>query len=226
MGNFFDWLMNLFGDPDKNKSIDYLDQYNKFTVSKDSFANVVYANNYSSPLYTLIPNDSYLNFALHLVSGHEGLNLHVYKDNDGSDTIGFGQHLGSLTYNQEIYLMHTFLQTTSSLDNYLKTKGITVDAAYALCQMAIKNLDTELHNKFPDWYSTLNQHRQAVLIDMVYNLGFGVPNGKHGLLSLNTFLHYVEQHSWGAAAFALSKTAYSRQLPRREKNNMKILVEG
>ena len=75
---------------------------------------------------------------------HEGLELKVYKDSVGIETIGIGRNLVD--------------------------RGITEEEARYLCQNDIDIVEQELSRNFPV-VTYLDDVRQRVLLDMAFNLG-------------------------------------------------------
>ena len=75
---------------------------------------------------------------------HEGLELNVYKDSLGIETIGIGRNLVD--------------------------RGITKEEAYYLCNNDIGIVELELVAEFPI-VSDLDAVRQRVVIDMAFNIG-------------------------------------------------------
>ena len=75
---------------------------------------------------------------------HEGLELNVYKDSLGIETIGIGRNLVD--------------------------RGITKEEAYYLCNNDINIVELELVAEFPI-VSDLDAVRQRVVIDMAFNIG-------------------------------------------------------
>src|ERR1700753_77964 len=73
------------------------------------------------------------------------------------------------------------------------------------CTHLVGHLDSAL-----PWYGTaINTARQAVLLDMAYNLGFG------GLLSFHNTLTFIQQGAYDAAANSMRASRWAKQLPSR-----------
>jgi GH24 family phage-related lysozyme (muramidase) len=171
---------------------------------------------------TFPPVQEYLVLAEKVVAGHEGMVLHIYKDNDGSDTIGFGQHISSLRMPQQLVLVDAY---GAGWRGIIYRNGISPTVAYSLLEAALKILDGELKAAL-DFYPTLSGNRKVAFLDLTYNLGLGHHGGKSGLLSFPTFLKYCREGRWDMAVIDLNGTAYAHQLPSREKNNAKLLTDG
>lgn len=80
-----------------------------------------------------------------LITKHEGIRLHPYKDSVGKLTVGIGHNLD---------------------DN-----GISLAAAQFILEEDIANAVNELKNIFEEW-DELPTTVQAVLTDMMFNLGY------------------------------------------------------
>lgn len=97
----------------------------------------------------------YIGKAAQLIKKHEGLKLKPYKCTSGKLTIGYGRNLD---------------------DN-----GITGSEAEALLYNDVQNCYAECV-KFLFW-NTLNEARQAVLLDMCFNLGISRLKGFKKMLA-------------------------------------------
>jgi len=78
-----------------------------------------------------------------LIARHEGLRLKPYKDTVGKLTIGYGRNLDDI--------------------------GITIEEALMLLESDIMNSQKSA-NTFK-WFKGLDEVRQSVVIDMIFNLG-------------------------------------------------------
>ena len=94
-----------------------------------------------------------------LIAKHEGLRLKVYKDTVGIETIGYGRNLVDV--------------------------GITPETAEMMLQEDIDR-SIEDADKF-EWFARLNEVRQAVIIDMLFNLGLTrFKKFKHTIIYINS----------------------------------------
>lgn len=80
-----------------------------------------------------------------LITKHEGVRLHIYKDSIGTNTIGVGHNLD---------------------DN-----GISLAAAQFILEEDIENAVSELKDIFEEW-EELPDTVRAVLTDMMFNMGY------------------------------------------------------
>ena len=104
----------------------------------------------------------YVGLAAELIKKHEGLRLKPYKCTAGKLTIGYGRNL--------------------------EDNGISAYEADVLLNDDIQNCYAQCI-KFPFW-NKLNDVRQAVLLDMCYNLGFARLNGFKKMLKALGRLDY------------------------------------
>lgn len=108
------------------------------------------------------------NGLLALVKLHEGLRLKMYKCTADKWTIGYGLNLES---------------------------GITEEEASVLLEMRLNAIEKQLEYEF-DYWIYLSEVRQAVLLDMAYNLGVeGLMNFKDMVKAINTddFIEAAEE---------------------------------
>lgn len=104
----------------------------------------------------------YIGLAAELIKKHEGLRLKPYKCTAGKLSIGYGRNL--------------------------EDNGISAYEADVLLNDDIQNCYAQCI-KFPFW-NKLNDVRQAVLLDMCYNLGFARLNGFKKMLKALGRLDY------------------------------------
>jgi lysozyme len=95
----------------------------------------------------------------------------------------------------------------------------TLDQADAALTAAVTALDGRLSASLVE-YASLNAVRQAVLINMAYNIGF------HGLLAFRRMLGYLSQGNMSGAASELLDSDAARQLPTRYQRLAKRLESG
>lgn len=139
---------------------------------------------------------------------HEGYRDKVYKCPAGKDTIGYGYNLEANPENI----------SDRGIEQLYK-KGITKDFAKELLMVCLTRLEHELRNKLP-WLGKLNGARQAVLINMSYNLGV------EGLLKFRMTLRNIEIQNWEAAELCLRASLWHKQVGKRALELEKQLVLG
>lgn len=133
-----------------------------------------------------------------LVEDDEGRRIWPYTDTRGNLTWGIG---------------------------HLMSNGITRDVEALLNQAVDLQFQSDLSNAadgmaFMPAFSSLDPVRQAVLIDMAFNLGL------HGLLGFNTFLGFMSNRQWAEAAADLRGTKVYQQLPHRYERLAAMIESG
>lgn len=117
----------------------------------------------------------------------EGCVLYAYDDHLGYSTIGYGR-----------------------LIDRRKGGGISQDEAEYLLNNDIDRVMDELSWKL-SWYDTLDDARQAVLLNMAFQLGVA------GLLKFKNTLAYIEAGDYENAAANMLKSKWATQTPARAK---------
>lgn len=159
--------------------------------------------------------------AVSLISGHEGLRLRVYKDTDGSDTIGYGFHLNILSFNQKAMLAANH---GGDWANIYKT-GITFEEATSLLTDRVNELIARAKILF-SWFVNLSVTRQAVIIDMMYEMGEGSASRGTGLMGFKHFLAAMATGDWQTAVNNINGTHWAKQVPSREQNDALLIMQG
>lgn len=121
----------------------------------------------------------------------EGLSLMPYKCPVGEDTIGYG---------------------------HLIKNGITQAGAEVLLDEDLKA--AEQSAKGLPWFSKLNGPRQAVIIDMIFNIGIA------GLYGFKKMRAAIEAGDFETAAKELLDSKYARQVAYRARLNAEMLRTG
>jgi lysozyme len=114
---------------------------------------------------------------------HEGLRRYPYIDTVGKLSIGYGRNLDDT--------------------------GITTDEAEYLLSGDIDRAIRGLVGHFPNWFPALDPVRQAVLINMAFNLGVVGVSGFHDTLAA------VAAGRYGAAADAMLASRWAGQVGQR-----------
>jgi lysozyme len=130
------------------------------------------------------------------LKNEEGSVPHAYQDSLGYWTIGVGRLIderkGGLLYPDEIdYLLKNDIKR--------KTDG--------------------LNDALP-WFHLLNEARQAVLIQMAFQMGV------KGLLAFSTTLSHVRVGRYAEAAVAMLESLWARQTPERAARLSKQMETG
>lgn len=128
----------------------------------------------------------------------EGRRLWPYKDTRGNPTWGIGHLLGNPLAQDVLDLLNQAIDLQFQHD---------LDAVIAGLSF------------FPE-FAALDPVRQAVLIDMAFNLGIA------GLRNFTTFLSCVASQQWAAAAADLRGTLVYTQLPERYERLAVMIQSG
>jgi lysozyme len=130
------------------------------------------------------------------LKNEEGVIPHAYQDSLGFWTIGVGrlidQRKGGLLYPDEIEYL---------LANDVKRKTDGLIAALP-------------------WFHLLDERRQAVLIQMAFQMGL------KGLLAFSTTLSHVRVGRYDEAAVAMLESVWAKQTPERAKRLSKQMETG
>jgi lysozyme len=113
---------------------------------------------------------------------HEGIRLKPYTDTVGKLTIGVGRNLDDV--------------------------GITYNEAMEMLQNDISRVLNDCLHAFP-WFADLTSTRQAVVIDMCFNLGLT------RLQKFTKFLQAVELGDYDTAADEMLNSLWAKQVKNR-----------
>lgn len=127
-----------------------------------------------------------------LIKAHEGLRLKPYQCPAGKLTIGYGRNI--------------------------EDNGITQKEAENLLSHDIKQSLEEAQTL--SFFDELNDVRQAVIIDMIYNLGFIRFKGFERMLIA------LERGNYEVAAVEMLDSLWARQVGRRADTLSKLMREG
>ncbi|KAL9653389.1 hypothetical protein ABK040_002025 [Willaertia magna] len=136
--------------------------------------------------------------AKEMIKRHEGLVLHVYKDSLGYDTIGYG-HL--ITTNETFPEIITKEQAEELFEKDFKI-------AYEGAQTIVSN------------FNNLNNVRQAVLIDMCFNLGVTK------LLNFKKMIAAIEKEDFTTAAKEMKNSKWFLQVGKRAEELSTMMEKG
>ena len=131
--------------------------------------------------------------AKELIIKHEGFEPFTYRCESGRLTIGYGFNLDAIPMPQVV------------ADIWL---------GYLITEITIR-LSQDL-----DFFSTLSENRQAVLIDMAYNLGCD------GLYSFQKMITAIKEKDYDRASDEMIDSKWYNQVGVRGKENERLMREG
>ena len=132
---------------------------------------------------------------IEMIKRHEGFSRYPYKDSLGVLTIGYG----------------------FNLDHWL-AYGITKEEADALLKVKVEIAKREA-SELSGW-EDCNEVRQAVLIDMVYNMGI------RSVKSFKKMLAALEQKDYKTASFEMLDSRWARQVGVRAVELSEMMRTG
>ena len=133
----------------------------------------------------------------------EGKRLTAYLDTVGVLTVGIGHNCAADP-------VPGVLKAGDSIDDETCSELFREDI-----QESIDQLDKHL-----PWWSNLDDVRQNVLANMVFNLGI------HGLLQFRNTLKFIECHSYEMAADGMLASLWARQVGDRAKRLAEQMRSG
>ena len=141
-------------------------------------------------------NQNLLTKATKQIKRHEGFVSHGYKDSLGFLTVGYGR-----------------------LIDKSKGGGISeVEAEYLLANDVNHVYDSLMHNL--SCFTTLDAPRQAVLLNMAFQMGI------HGLLQFKNTLRLIEVGNYDGAADNMLQSLWAEQTPNRAKEMAQQMRTG
>ena len=124
---------------------------------------------------------------------HEGLKLKPYRDTLGKLTIGCGRNLTD--------------------------RGITINEAMTLLEHDIDQALSEATGHFA-WFADLDEVRQRVIVDMIFNLGVG------RFSEFQETIRAIQRHDWQTAALELLKSDWATQVGSRATRLATMMQTG
>ena len=125
---------------------------------------------------------------------HEGLRLKPYRCTAGKLTIGIGRNLDD--------------------------RGISQKEAYAMLERDIQDCEQWLIDEIPEVYNKLDEVRQAVLLNMCFNLGI------KGLLGFKNTLDFIGAGDWERAANNMLASKWAKQVGLRAIELSELMRKG
>ena len=142
-----------------------------------------------------------------LITRNEGVKRSPYLDAKGNVIIGVGHEL-SITFTQA---------------NRIYPIPLNDDEIDALLSNDLKTVEKQAKGIFGEswhWLNGFNTARQAVIMDMLFNLGIG------GFLEFHDFIGAVKKHSWHEASKEILDSKAARENPTRYQRNAKVMLTG
>ena len=122
----------------------------------------------------------------------EGLRLNPYECTSGKLTIGYGRNLEDC--------------------------GITEEEATIMLHNDLIQIIKQMQSW--DWIETLNEERQSVLIQMVYQIGFA------GVRKFKKMIHAMKSQDYHKASIEMLDSLWAKQTPQRAKRLAKQMKTG
>ena len=135
--------------------------------------------------------------ALKSLMQHEGFSEKIYVDSTGNKTIGYGYNLDANPLRLSDYTLQKLISA-----------GINKAAAHELLEQQCANIERELINKIL-WWSKLSYVRQAVFINMSYNLGV------NGMLGFTKMMSAASVGRYTDAAIEMLNSRWATQVKGR-----------
>lgn len=127
-----------------------------------------------------------------MISADEGCRLLPYEDTRGVLSIGYGRNL--------------------------RDRGITAEEAAHLRDNDIRNAEHDAE-AFP-WFKGLSEHRQLVILSMLYQLG--LPK----FLQFKRMIDAMQRFDYEMAADEMQRSAWATQTPARVQRLTQMMREG
>ena len=147
----------------------------------------------------MIENDPHF---LEQLKRHEGLRLKPYRCPAGALTIGWGHNLDA-----------------HPLHGYDGRSSITEEQAETLLAEDVERMAEELDRAFP-WWADMDKPRQAVLLNMAFNLG--LPR----LRTFRSALAAMQAQDWNEAGRQMLKSRWAMQVKGRAAELARQMVLG
>ena len=128
-----------------------------------------------------------------LIAGHEGLRLDLYQDTVGKWTIGYGHNI--------------------------EDNGITKWMAEQLLTADINHAHLECYRTF-EWFKELNEVRQAVMVDMVFNMGMPTFKG------FKKTIKFIGDHLFETASVEMLDSKWAKKVHKRSTRLSQMMRAG
>jgi GH24 family phage-related lysozyme (muramidase) len=132
------------------------------------------------------------------IKTNEGLRLTAYNDQDGNPTIGYGHKI---------------------LSNEDFSDGITEEQAVDILITDIDKAKAEIAKAFP-WIIGVDDNRQAIITEMVFQLGIG------GVQKFAKMLNALREKDYATAAKEMLNSEWHKQTPNRCEELAELMLNG
>jgi lysozyme len=150
---------------------------------------------------------SVFDIARKIIAKNEGLRLVEYKDTTGHRTIGYGWNLDAKVFPVG---MGMIVGGKFTINQYEADRALEISMQAHFDELVIA---------LP-WVVNLNLWRQAVLLDMAFNMG--IPT----LLKFVTTLTLIKSGHFSEAADRMLQSKWASQVKRRADINAQIMRQG
>ena len=163
------------------------------------------------------------NFAKNLIKKNEGLRLKPYKCTEGVLTIGYGYNLENNFYPGVLQKLRVHFDdlnaTQQEIIELMKEKGITMCVADFLFNISFMEAERDCKNLFSG-FDYLSIHRQAVLLDMAFNLGY------NRFSAFKNTIKAINSRDWKRAHNEMLDSKWAQQVPNRARSNAYYMAAG
>ncbi len=132
---------------------------------------------------------------INFIASHEGFRGDVYLDTLGYPTIGYGQKLCDLQYNELPECYKSFPEMPKTIAREWLTHHVNDDYEWA-------------QGKFP-WFVALTPTRTTVVLSMIYQLG------RQGFIGFTNTIIALQKRDYETAAEEMLDSKWAKQTPNR-----------
>jgi len=149
-----------------------------------------------------------------LIKRHEGFRAKVYTDTRGCTTIGYGFKVSAITAGDLDAIRPE--PDRGPIDwPYFE---LSEAEATIILSRKVRSLAGIL--RINAWWAKLNDVRQAVMLDMAYNLGLD------GLLAFHETLDSLRRGEWVAAARQMLASEWAKEVGHRALEDAALMAHG
>lgn len=153
---------------------------------------------------------------IQLIEKHEGLELCVYTDTTGNPTICYGFNLNKGGASSEVARVGGDYSKLVNKNLPSSERCLSQTQCVELLTPDVQSAESGAKAVFGSYCPCV----QAVLTDLVYNLG------QAGAAQFTTFKSYLQAHNYKEAANDLKGTLWCRQVGNRCTDDTSIIAQG